>query len=168
MFLRLVYLTNAPVIVHFARNQVIIFFLLALVVYVANIRTLVHFSGCQRGSCARMAYRRPNYAHCIHTSRLCLPAVEMSWYATSTDVIRTLTLVAVFRSCSFYRQSVGRTGGQFLHTYSVPMTWQASTSAKCLSDMPAVVTRLCGLRYGLAQRFPTCALPRGSAAAPGK
>jgi hypothetical protein len=51
-------LTNAPVIVHFTRNQVIIFFLLPRVVYLANIRALVHFAGCQRGSCDRLAYRR--------------------------------------------------------------------------------------------------------------
>ena len=58
MFPRLVYLTNAPVIVGFTRNQVIIFFLLPRVVYLANILTLVHFAGCQHGSCDRMAYRR--------------------------------------------------------------------------------------------------------------
>jgi len=57
MFPRLVYLSNAPVIVHVTRNQVI-FFLLPRVVYLANIRTLVRFAGCQRVSRARVAYRR--------------------------------------------------------------------------------------------------------------
>jgi hypothetical protein len=142
-FPRLVYLTNAPIIVNFTMSRVDGCHTVSMTgLYCNNLYpgTLAKYlpHHCFRGPTTRVLGHStyPNNADCPHKVTICIVKVvgrqQISNWCKQTLAI-SLTIV-IFIDCRW------KTDKWYFYKYTAPTTWQASTCDKYLPYVPVVGT----------------------------